>query len=282
MVAIEFKSEGDTKVRNVEKILFLGLGRMGLPMAGHMLRENLSVRGYDLSPERMRLFTELGGQSASDLREAIAQADAILILVGAERDVSTLYRSDDGIFACGKPGLISLVMSTVSPSFLGTIASDADAHGVHVIDAPVCRAEMGAVSGTLLTFLSGDKAVCAQAEALVRPFSADIEYVGDRVGAAQVAKTVNNLMLWAAVSGTYEGIKLAEMWGLDITALRRALETSSADSWALRNWDRIGQMPWSKKDMEIALKTGEEIGLAMPIGEAVQQEVAVIPVLSHA
>lgn len=255
---------------------------MGLPMAVHMLQANLSVRGYDPNPERLKLFAGLGGKPSSDLGSEIAEADAILLLVGAEQEVSNLYRADDGIFARGKPGLISLVMSTVSPSFLGDVASEAGSHGVHVVDAPVCRAEMGAVSGTLLTFLSGDKSVCAQAEALVRPFSADIEYVGERVGAAQVAKTVNNLMLWAAVCGTFEGIKLAEMWGLDITALRRALETSSADSWALRNWDRIGQMPWSKKDMEIALKTGEEIGLSMPIGRAVQQEVSAIPVLSHA
>lgn len=262
--------------------LFLGLGRMGLPMAGHMRKAGLKVVGYDPSPERMQLFADAGGETATDLAAAVRSARAVLVMVGSERQVTDIFDAPGGLIAQARPGTPVLILSTVAPRFINDLGARAAGHGLRVVDAPVCRAEMGAVSGTLLTLLSGPAADRAEAETLMRPFSADIEHVGDRLGAAQVAKTVNNLILWAAVTANHEGFKLAESWGLDIAALRRALITSSADNWSLRNWDRIGEMPWSIKDMEIALKTGGEAGVAMPISEAVNEDVRRIPVLNHA
>ncbi|MBS7700619.1 MULTISPECIES: NAD(P)-dependent oxidoreductase [unclassified Chelatococcus] len=262
--------------------LILGLGRMGLPMAGHMRKAGLSVKGYDPHPGRMHLLAQSGGEVVEDLATAIAAADAVLVMVGSEKQVTDLFDSPDGLIAHARPGTLVLVISTVSPKFVQALGARAAERGIRVVDAPVCRAEMGAIAGTLLTLLSGPPADCADAELLMRPFSADIEHVGERLGAAQVAKTVNNMILWAAVTANYEGFMLAEKWGLNIAALRRALTTSSADNWSLRHWDRVGEMPWSLKDMEIALATGEELGVAMPVSETVSEELRKLPLLSHA
>lgn len=262
--------------------LILGLGRMGLPMAGHMLKAGLSVAGYDPHPDRMRLFAEAGGEVAAELAVAVRAADAVLVMVGSEKQVTDLFEGPAGLIANARPGTLALINSTVSPKFVSALGVRAAEAGIRVVDAPVCRAEMGAIAGTLLTLLSGTKADCADAKALVQPFSADIEYVGERLGAAQVAKTVNNMILWAAVTANYEGFMLAQKWGLDSDALRRALITSSADNWSLRHWDRIGEMPWSLKDMEIALKTGKELDVAMPVSETVNEELRNLPLLTHA
>lgn len=267
---------------NEHDALFLGLGRMGLPMAGHMRKAGLTVRGYDPSPERMRLFEEAGGEAAGDLAKAIGSARSILVMVGSEQQVTSIFDTPDGIIANARYGTLILIVSTVGPTFIEALGARAAKHGLRVVDAPVCRAEMGAVKGTLLALLSGSRADRAEAEMLMRPFSSDIEHVGERLGAAQVAKTVNNLILWATVTANYEGFKLAESWGLDTAALRRALVTSSADNWSLRNWDRIGEMPWSIKDMEIALRTGREAGVAMPVSEEVNKDLRRIPLLNHA
>lgn len=262
--------------------LILGLGRMGLPMAGHMRKSGLSVKGYDPQEERMRLFAETGGEVVEDIAGAIAAADAILVIVGSEKQVTDLFDGPSGLIANARPGTLALIISTVSPKFVHALGERAALSGIRVVDAPVCRAEMGAIAGTLLTLLSGPTADCAEAERLMRSFSADIENVGELLGAAQVAKTVNNMILWAAVAANYEGFLLAEKWGLDIAALRRALTTSSADNWSLRHWDRVGDMPWSLKDMEIALATGRELGVAMPLSETVNEELRTLPLLTHA
>ena len=263
-------------------LLFLGLGRMGLPMAGHALRAGLSIKGYDPDPARMMLFSDEGGDAVRNLGEAIETADAMLIMVGSEKQVTDLVEGPDGIAVRARPGSLVLVTSTVSPKFVHSLGERLAERGIRVVDAPVCRAEMGAVSGTLLTLLSGAKPDCEDAERLMKPFSADIENVGERLGAAQIAKTVNNMILWAAVTANYEGFLLADEWGLDVEALRRALITSSADNWSLRHWDHIGKMRWSLKDMEIALATGREFNIALPLSEAVETQLRTLPLLNHA
>jgi len=184
--------------------------------------------------------------------------------------------------ACAKPKTLVIVISTVLPEFVYNLSRIAAERGIRVVDAPVCRAEMGAISGTLLAFLSGERPACEEAAKLMRPFSADIENVGTRPGAAQVAKTINNLILWACVVANDEGLRLAEKWQLDVDSLKRALITSSADNWSLRHWDRIAEMRWSIKDMDIAMKTSVDAGMELPLSARVAELVKVIPVLSHA
>ncbi|SRR5579884_3259031 len=263
-------------------LLFAGLGRMGLPMAQHVLRAGGDICGYDVAAERMALFRQAGGKTVVDLQLSIGQADAIMIMTGAQSQVRELFDGPNGILACARRGTLVLVISTVSPKFIRHLGAEAAQRGIRVVDAPVCRAEMGAIAGTLLAFLSGEQEACAEAAALMRPFCSDIERVGGALGAAQVAKTVNNLILWACVVANDEGLRLATKCGLDTAALRRALVTSSADNWSLRNWDRIAEMRWSIKDMEIAMDTAEEAGIALPMSEVVASLVKVIPVLTHA
>jgi 3-hydroxyisobutyrate dehydrogenase len=263
-------------------ILFLGLGRMGLPMAKHLLSAGMHVVGYDTDQNRMALLAEAGGHLPDDLASGLREAKAVMIMTGSEAQVDDLFNREGGIIACCRPGTLVLIISTVSPEFMEHLEGKARSAQLRLIDAPVCRAEMGAVSGTLLAFLAGNKDDCSEVAELIRPFCADIEYVGARLGAAQIAKTVNNLILWACVAANHEGLRLAEAWQLDTAALRRALMTSSAENWSLRHWDRIGHMPWSIKDMEIALATAKTAGVALPLSEKVSELVRTIEVLSHA
>jgi 3-hydroxyisobutyrate dehydrogenase len=255
---------------------------MGLPMAKHLLNAGMRVAGYDPDHERMAMLVEAGGLSSKNLSSSLREADAVMIMTGSEAQVADLFNRNEGIIACCRPKTLVLVISTVSPAFMKSLGEQTEKAQLRLIDAPVCRAEMGAISGTLLAFLAGDQNDCKEAADLIRPFSADIEYIGAHHGAAQIAKAVNNLILWACVAANYEGLKLAESWQLDVEALRRALMNSSAENWSLRHWDRIGQMPWSIKDMEIALATAETAGVELPLSEKVNELVRQIDVLSHA
>ncbi|HEY0182356.1 MAG TPA: NAD(P)-dependent oxidoreductase [Rhodopila sp.] len=263
-------------------ILYMGLGRMGLPMAIHALKAGHDVVGFDPVAERRALLAEAGGAATDDASALYPTASAVVVMVGSENDVSEIVAGENGIIARGQPGTLVLIVSTVSPDLVARLGGLARVKGIRVVDAPVCRAEMGAVSGTLLAFLSGDDDDCRDAKAVMQPYCADIELVGQRLGAAQIAKTVNNMILWACAVANEEGMRLAGTWDLDLAALRRALVTSSADNWCLRHWDRIGAMPWSIKDMDIALQTARDAGVALPLAQQVGVLVRSSTVLSHA
>jgi len=263
-------------------MLFLGLGRMGLPMAEHVLHAGAEIVAYDPSDARMNLFTEAGGNVVTDLSSGLMEARSIVIMAGTEAQVADIFSRAGGIFASCSAGTLVLNISTVAPEFLHSLGERAKSHGIRVVDAPVCRAEAAAKSGTLLAFLSGAKDDCDEAIELMRPYCSDFHYVGSRLGAAQVAKTVNNLILWATVVANYEGLELATSWQLDIESLRRALTTSSADNWALRHWDRSGEWPWSIKDMQIAMIIAKGAGVELPLSEKVEQLVRKVKVLNHA
>lgn len=263
-------------------LLFMGLGRMGLPMAQHVARSGVDIEGYDVSPERRVLFEKSGGRAIADLPTAFRQADAIMIMTGSQTQVDDLIRGKDGILAHARPETLILVISTVSPEFVGEMARVMETKNLRLVDAPVCRAEKGAVAGNLLAFLAGEKDACDQAAVWMRPFCADVEIVGVQPGAAQIAKTINNMILWASVLANEEGFRLAEKWQLDVPSLQRALITSSADNWSLRNWGRLSEMRWSIKDMEIAMETSKEAGIELPLGQKVAELVRVVPTLSHA
>ncbi|MDQ8732431.1 NAD(P)-dependent oxidoreductase [Bradyrhizobium sp. LHD-71] len=263
-------------------ILFIGLGRMGLPMAVHALKAGQAVVGCDPSESRRVLLIEQGGTACDEPSTFLQEAKAVVIMVGAEAQVEQIVTGPGGLVERCRPGTLVLVVSTVAPDLVARLGEATAAHGLRLVDAPVCRAEMGAIAGNLLAFLSGPESDCREAAVLMRPYSADIEIVGERLGAAQIAKTVNNMILWACAMANEEGLRLAADWQLDQGALRRALMTSSANNWALQNWDNAKKMVWSIKDMEIALRTAQKSAVAVPLAETVEQLVRKSSVLAHA
>jgi 3-hydroxyisobutyrate dehydrogenase len=262
-------------------IVYFGLGRMGLPMAGHAHRSGQTVVGYDPDPARRALFAQAGGTAVDDATAACTTANAIVVMVGAETEVERIIAGPGGVIDICRTGTLVLIVSTVSPNLVQKLAERAAASGIRIVDAPVCRAEMGAIKGQLLTFLAGPEADCKAAAELMQPYSADIQIVGTRPGAAQVAKTVNNMILWACAIANEEGLRLADKWQLDVEALRRALVTSSADNWCLRHWDQIDEMIWSIKDMDIACETAQRSDVAIPLADTVSRLVRTSTLLSH-
>jgi len=262
--------------------LFLGLGRMGLPMATHLVARGGRVMGYDPASGQRDTFAETGGEVTEDLAGALREARAVFVQVGKEEQVERLFRGKPGILSDCAEGTVVVQMSTIGPHLMEDLAHEAGDAGIPVLDAPVCRGEMGAREGSLLALVAGPQPALVQAEPLMRAFCADVAYLGERHGSAQVAKAVNNLILWAAIVADYEGLRLAEAWDLDGDKLREVLVTSSADNWGLRNWDHVHEMPWSIKDMRIVLDVADESGVALPLSGLLSQLVRTLEVLNHA
>jgi 3-hydroxyisobutyrate dehydrogenase-like beta-hydroxyacid dehydrogenase len=133
---------------------------------------------------------------------------------------------------------------------------------ISLIDSTVCRGGEAADQGTLLSFVGGRKEVVERVTPVLKAYSSEVVHTG-AVGSAQVAKAVNNLIMWACLVADHEGLALAQRYGVDVQMLRRALGMSSAANSALEKWG-TQTMAWAEDDMAIVAQMAAECGLALP------------------
>lgn len=239
----------------------IGAGRMGLPIIGHLARKGFHVLVAERNAERHGEITSRGAQVAS-LPTLAAESSVILVCVGFDKEVRELIEADDGLLKFARPGTIVAVLSTIHPGTVQSLAQVAKKKQVHVVDATVCRGGRAADTGTLLSFVGGTPEVVAQLTPVLRAYSSDVVHSG-AIGTAQVAKAVNNLILWACLVANHEGLALAKRYGVHVETLRAALLTSSADNEALRNWGKQS-MAWAEDDMAIVIDMAQECGISLP------------------
>lgn len=240
----------------------LGAGRMGLPIVGHLVRAGFPVMVYDPGPGRRDLIEGRGGRFAATAAEVAGASTVILVCVGYEEQVDALLSGADGLLRQLKPEAVVAVLSTVAPARVIELARAAQAFGVHVVDATVCRGGDAADRGELLSFVGGPPAVVERITPVLRSYSSDVVRTG-AVGSAQVAKAVNNLILWACLVADHEGLALAQRYGVDTAALRTALLGSSAANTALANWGHQ-TMAWADDDLKIVAEMAARAGIALP------------------
>jgi len=237
----------------------VGAGRMGTPIIGHLARKGFATRACDLDPAKAQAVRRLGAQWAESAEALAAGCDAILVCVGFDREVRELL-AQGGPLRKARRGAVVAILSTIHPKTVQDLARDAA--GLHVVDSTVCRGGEAADSGTLLSFVGGDRETVERLTPVLRAYSSDVVHTGG-VGTAQVAKAVNNLILWACLVADHEGLALAQRYGADIEALRRALLISSSANGPLEKWGSQ-TMAWADDDMEIVAQMAAEVGLELP------------------
>ena len=247
-----------------------GAGRMGLPIIGHLVRKGFTVLVHDVDPAKDSVVAERGARFVRS-RDAIAkECDTVMICVGYEEQLRDMMLDDDGMLGALREGAVVAVLSTISPEGMRDLFEAAAKYGIHVVDAPVCRGSWAADAGELLSLLGGTEEAVAKFTEVAQAYSTDVVRTGD-VGAGQVAKAVNNLILWACLVADHEGLALAQRYGVDIDVLRSALQMSSAANHALNNWNNQ-TMAWAEDDMKIVSEMSVVAGIGLP-QTAVNREV---------
>jgi 3-hydroxyisobutyrate dehydrogenase-like beta-hydroxyacid dehydrogenase len=153
-------------------------------------------------------------------------------------------------------------MSTVHPRTVRELAELARPFGVHVVDSTVCRGGRAADEGTLLSFVGGDAAIVERLKPVLACFCTDIIHSGG-VGTAQVAKSANNMLMWACLIANHEALALAKRSGIDVELLRDALLKTGAENSVLRHWG-TNTMAWAEDDLEIVQSMARDAGLGLP------------------
>jgi 3-hydroxyisobutyrate dehydrogenase-like beta-hydroxyacid dehydrogenase len=234
----------------------IGAGRMGMPIIGHLARKGFSTFATDVNDSKKSAVEAVAARWLPDAGALARHADIILICVGFDHEVRELLEKNREALK----GKTVAVLSTIHPKTVKTLAENNKSFSL--IDSTVCRGGDAADKGTLLSFVGGPREVVERITPVLRAYSSDVVHTGG-VGSAQVAKAVNNLILWACLVADHEGLALAQRYGVDVEMLRRALGLSSAANSALEKWG-TQTMAWAEDDMAIVAEMAAECGLALP------------------
>jgi 3-hydroxyisobutyrate dehydrogenase-like beta-hydroxyacid dehydrogenase len=256
--------------RTIRRVGMIGLGKMGRPMSRHLLANGFEVIGYDVDPAAARKARTLGVHIAGSPAEVAAASDLVIVVVRFDTEVDDVLFGPDGILEGARPGTIVAIAATVAPATMRALARKARGTKLVFLDAPLCRGEPAAEQGRLQVMVGGDVAAFKACLPAFRTFSDSIHHLG-KLGAGQVGKMVNNLILWACIAANVEGLRLGAALGVAEEPLRMALLESSASNWALQTWLQPRPMPWAEKDMNIVLQEADIARLSLPLCGSVKE-----------
>ena len=256
------------------KVAFIGLGVMGYPMAGHVLRAGLEICVFNRNAARAEQWcAEYGGDVAPTPAEAAKNADVVLVCVGNDDDVRAVVLGENGALAAMKPGAILVDHTTASAELARELAGVAKQQGKQFLDAPVSGGQAGAETGALTVMTGGDQSAYDLAKPVIDCYSRFSRLLGP-AGHGQLAKMVNQICIAGVVQGLAEGLSFAMKAGLEGEALIETISKGAAGSWQMENryqtmlqdqYEFGFAVDWMRKDLGIALAEGAKNGAELPV-----------------
>ncbi len=265
------------------KIGFIGLGNMGLPMAGNLVKAGHAVAGFDLVRENLERAVARGITGQPSAPAAAGEVDVVVTMLPAGKQVLEVYQAG---LAAARPGTLFIESSTIDVTSAASAHRLASEAGMLCLDAPVSGGVTGAEAASL-TFMAGGTATAfAKAKPILEAMGRRVIHCGE-AGAGQAAKICNNMMLGINMLGVSEAFTLAEKLGLSAKALFDVASASSGQSWALTSYCPVpGLVPTSPannnykpgfasalmlKDLRLAQEAAAAAGATTPMGAAAAQ-----------
>ena len=262
------------------RVAFIGLGVMGLPMAGHLARAGHAVTVYNRSAVKAQAWVqEFGGAAAPTPVEAARDADLVFVCVGNDDDLRSVLLGAAGAFAGMKPGAVLVDHTTASAEVAREMHGEAKSRGLHFVDAPVSGGQAGAVNGQLTVMCGGDVEPFEAMEPVARAFSRAVTRVGES-GAGQLAKMVNQICIAGLVQGLAEAIAFGGRAGLDMKQVLDVIGKGAAQSWQMDNRGKTMvddqfnfgfAVDWMRKDLGLVLDEARRNGARLPVTALVDQ-----------
>ena len=254
--------------RKINTLGFVGLGVMGEPMAGHLLKSGLRVLAYNRSPAKTQAWRARfpQGETCASLEQLASEVDVVSLCVGNDNDVRETVRA---MLPHLKAGAVILDHTTTSSALAQEMHALCAKHAVQFLDCPVSGGQAGAENGKLTIMCGGDEATFERVRPILAQYSQYQRHFGAS-GAGQGAKMVNQILVVNVLQGLAEGITLGKALGLDIEALVDTLKRGAANSWQLENrgltmsegkFDFGFAVDWAIKDLGIVQDCAQSLGL---------------------
>lgn len=267
------------------RVAFIGLGNMGGPMAGNLLKAGHEVTVFDLSAEATAALAERGASVAESALAASADRDYVISMLPAGKHVTGVYLGATGLLAQLDSHTTVLDCSTIDAGTAREVGEAAERLGVGFMDAPVSGGVAAAAAGTLAFMCGGDPMTFEKARLILADMGRNIFHAGP-AGAGQVAKGCNNMLLAIHMIGTCEALEMGARHGLDPKVLSEIMTASSGRNWSLEVYNPypgvMDAAPASNdykpgfmvdlmvKDLGLAMDIAESGGVANRMGQLAQ------------
>jgi 3-hydroxyisobutyrate dehydrogenase len=257
-------------------VAFIGLGRMGLPMATRVAGAGYRLRGYDTSAAAREAVAVLDGAVVVDSAVAAAAgADAVVLMLPSSSQVRSVLL-DDGLLGSLEPPAVLIDMSSSEPLETRKLAALAAERGIELVDAPVSGGVRGAVEGTLTIMAGGSEEAVEGCRPLLEAIGKTVRHVGTN-GAGHALKALNNLMSAVHLLGSCEALAIGRAFGLDPQVLVETINVSTGRSasterklpeFILTGTYNAGfALSLMVKDVGIAVALGEELEIPTALAQ---------------
>ena len=265
----------------MEKIGFIGLGRMGLPMAANLVRGNYSVWGFDTDNHQLEQACQKGCTLCSSVSAVVEKADIVITMLPNSKSVEEVYlSSESGIFWNSEKDMLVMDMSTVSPATTDVVAAEAAARQIEFLDAPVGRLASHADIGESLFMVGGSETGFKRVEPLLSLMGSDIFHCGG-AGSGTRTKLVNNFLAISYCQMNAEALSLMQTFGLNLERTLDVLYGTTATNGQLKvAWPAkvlSGDtspgftIDLAHKDLSLVVEAANDQRLSMPMAAAARE-----------
>jgi 3-hydroxyisobutyrate dehydrogenase len=272
----------------MSSVAFIGLGAMGYPMAGHLVRSGHTVTVFNRTAARAeRWVSQHGGRCARTPEQAATGAEFVFACVGNDEDIREVTLGPRGAFAAMRPGTLFCDHTTASAQIARELESQGRECEFEVLDGPVSGGQSGAEKGQLTVMVGGSEHAFRRALPLLSCYSRVATWIG-APGSGQLAKAVNQICIAGLIQALAEGLHFGRCAGLDMERVLAAISKGAAQSWQMENrarsmlagdFDFGFAVNWMRKDLGIALATARATGAQLPITALVDQLYAQVQTL---
>ncbi len=262
------------------KVAFIGLGVMGYPMAGHLVKAGHDVTVWNRTADKgAKWAAQHGGKAAASPREAAAGAEFVMACVGNDDDLRSVVYGDNGIFAGMGKGCVFVDHTTASADVARELHAKAAELGLDFIDAPVSGGQAGAENGQLTIMCGGDAPVYERVKPVIQAYAKMQNLMGP-AGSGQLTKMMNQICIAGLVQGLSEALAFGRASGLDLTKAVEVISKGAAGSWQMDNrhktmidskFDYGFAVDWMRKDLGICLSEARRNGSSLPVAALVDQ-----------
>ena len=269
----------------MEKIGFIGLGNMGMPMAQNLISNGIKVKGFDVSEEVLKQALKNKIEVCSDALQASQGINVLITMLPNGEAVSSVFNSES-LLENIDPSILIIECSTISPKTSKELSLKASSLNLEMIDAPVSGGVKGAEEASLTFMVGGSVENVEKAKPILSMMGKNIFHAGDS-GSGQIAKLCNNMLLAIHMSGTAEALSMGAKSGLDPSVLSEIMSKSSGGNWSLDKYNPYPgvmiESPASKdyqggflnklmiKDLNLAKELAQDSKTETPMGDSARK-----------
>jgi 4-hydroxybutyrate dehydrogenase/sulfolactaldehyde 3-reductase len=266
-----------------ERIGFIGLGRMGRPMAANLQRKGFQLTVFDLNETPMDILAQLGAAKAASVAEVVENADIVITMLPGSPEVEAVALGPGGILAHGQAGMLIMDMSTGDPASTDKLAAAAGEAGLSLVDAPVGRLASHADDGESLFMVGAADADYARVRPLLEAMGTTIHHCG-ATGTGIRTKLINNFLAIASCQMNAEALALASRFGLDLATTLKVIHGTTATNGQLKinyatkvlsgDIEPGFTIDLAHKDLSLVLGAANAAKVPLPIGAAARESLS--------